>query len=44
MQSRTHTCNELRLNHVGQEVRLAIRESMVFEDDGLLEDILKIRT
>ena len=35
---------EHRFLHEGQEVRLAIRESMVFEDDGLLEDILKIRT
>ena len=28
----------------GQQVRLAIRDMMVFEDDGMLEDMLKIRT
>ena len=35
---------EHRFLHEGQEVSLKIRECMVFEDDGLLEDILKIRT
>ena len=28
----------------GQEVRLSIRDTMVFEDDGLLEQMLQIQT
>ena len=28
----------------GQQVRLAVRDLMVFEDDGSLEQMLKIRT
>ena len=35
---------QYRYLHEGQEVRLAIRDCMVFEDDGLLEEILKIQT
>ena len=35
---------EHRFLHDGQDVSLSIRECMVFEDDGMLEEILKIRT
>ncbi len=35
---------DYRLLHTGQPVRLAIREFMVFEDDGTLEKMLEIQT
>ena len=35
---------DYRLLHTGQPVRLAIREFMVFEDDGTLEEMLEIQT
>ena len=35
---------EYKSLHVGQKVRLGIRDIMVFEDDGSLEQMLKIQT
>ena len=35
---------EYKSRQLGQPVRLAIRDMMVFEDDGLLEQMLKIQT
>ena len=36
--------NEYKSRQEGQPVRLAIRDMMVFEDDGLLEKMLQIQT
>ena len=36
--------SEYKSRQIGQPVRLAIRDMMVFDDDGLLEDMLKIQT
>ena len=36
--------NEYATRQLGQPVRLAVRDMMVFEDDGLLEEMLRIQT
>ena len=41
---REKTGKKLKNLKNGQTVRLGIRDIMVFEDDGLLEQLLKIQT